>query len=81
MVLQVGPEGEGIDCRAWDKPMGCVREQSLKEIYKHKRFMELAGIGGKQCNKCNNPNRIDLSYFWELRIEPVTFIFRVSLTK
>jgi len=81
MVLQVGPEGEVIDCRAWDRPIGFIRKQDLKEIYQHKSLKELAGWEGEQCNKCNNPNRIDLSYFWELRIEPVTSIFRMFLSE
>ncbi|MEW6375089.1 MAG: radical SAM protein [Thermodesulfobacteriota bacterium] len=81
MVLQIGPEGEVIDCRAWDRLIGCIRRQSLREIFQHKRLQELAGWEGEQCNKCNNPNRIDLSYFWELRIEPVTSIFRMFLSE
>jgi MoaA/NifB/PqqE/SkfB family radical SAM enzyme len=79
MVLQVGPEGEVIDCRAWDRPVGWVRQQGLKEIYRNKRLRDLAGLEGEQCNKCINPNRIDLSYFWELRFEPVTSIFKMFL--
>lgn len=81
MVLQVGPEGEVIDCRAWDRPIGSIRRQDLKEIYQHKRLKDLAGREGEECNKCNNPNRIDLSYFWELRIEPVASIFRMFLSE
>jgi MoaA/NifB/PqqE/SkfB family radical SAM enzyme len=81
MVLQVGPEGEVIDCRAWDRLIGYVRGQSLKEICQHMRLQELAGWEGEQCNKCYNPNRIDLSYFWELRIEPVISIFRMFLSE
>lgn len=79
MVLQVGPEGDVIDCRAWDKPIGWVREQGLKEIYSNPRLKELAGPEGENCNKCNNPNRIDMSYFWELRMEPVYSIVRMFL--
>lgn len=79
MVLQVGPEGNVIDCRAWDKPIGWMRNQSLKEIYRHPRLKELAGTEGENCNKCNNPNRIDMSYFWELRFEPLYSIVRMFI--
>ncbi len=77
IVLQVGPEGEVIDCRAWDRPIGNVREQGLRVLYTHPRIKELAGEEGERCNKCNNPNRIDMSYFWELRFEPLTSVFRM----
>jgi hypothetical protein len=79
MVLQVGPEGDVIDCRAWDRPIGWVRSESVKEIYTNTRIKELAGLEGEQCNKCNNPNRIDMSYFWELRREPVASVVRMFL--
>jgi len=81
VVLQVGPEGEVIDCRAWDRPLGYVRKQNLREIYRHERVRELAGWEGEQCNKCNNPNRIDLSYFWELRFEPTTSVIKMFLSE
>ena len=81
MVLQVGPEGEIIDCRAWDRPIGSVREQGLKTLYEHPRLKELAGPEGERCNKCNNPNRIDMSYFWDLRLEPLVSVFRMAATR
>jgi MoaA/NifB/PqqE/SkfB family radical SAM enzyme len=81
MVLQVGPEGEVIDCRAWDRPIGWIRKQSLKEIYHHERLRALGGPEGEGCNKCNNPNRIDMSYFWELRREPLASVFRMFLDR
>jgi len=79
MVLQVGPEGDVIDCRARDRPIGSIRRRSLKELYYHERIKELAGPEGEQCNKCNNPNRIDMSYFWELRREPVASVVKMFL--
>lgn len=71
VMLQINPNGDVVDCMAWDRPIDNVKRTPLTKIYRHPRLAELAGPTGEACNKCNNPNRIDLSYMWELRREPL----------
>ncbi len=66
MFLEVYPDGSVIDCVNIDRPIGNVKDMSLKEILRHPRIKGMMADGEKWCNEHNNADRIDSSLTWEL---------------
>lgn len=76
IILQVEPWGGVIDCMDWNTYAN-VRDMPFRDILKHGRTQELGGPEGEKCSVCNNPNRIDMSWFWELKPEPLAAVFKL----
>jgi MoaA/NifB/PqqE/SkfB family radical SAM enzyme len=67
--VTVTPEGNVTNCFNYDRPYGNVKTSPFDEIMKKWDRHEAANIT-KGCWKCNNPDVVDTSYVWELRLEP-----------
>ena len=67
--VTVTPEGDVTNCFNYDRPYGNVRASPFDEIMKRWERREAANVT-KGCWKCNNPDVVDTSYIWELRLEP-----------
>jgi MoaA/NifB/PqqE/SkfB family radical SAM enzyme len=65
----VTPEGNVTNCFSHDRPYGNVRTSQFDEIMKKWNRREVANIT-KGCWECNNPDVVDTSYIWKLRLEP-----------
>lgn len=76
IILQVDPWGGIVDCTDWSYYAN-VRDLPFDEILKHQRTQDLGGPVGESCYMCNNPNRIEMSWFWELRSEPVRTVAKL----
>jgi len=73
-------EGNVTNCFNYDRPYGNVRASSFDEIMKNWDRHEAATIT-KGCWKCNNPDVVDTSYVWELRLEPSWNLLKAFLPK
>jgi MoaA/NifB/PqqE/SkfB family radical SAM enzyme len=69
VFVTVTPEGNITDCFNYDRPYGNVAASLFDEIMKKWDRRQAANIT-KGCWKCNNPDVVDTSYVWELRLEP-----------
>ena len=69
VYVTVTPEGNVTNCFNYDKPYGNARASSFDEIMKNWDRRQVANVT-KGCWKCNNPDVVDTSYIWELRLEP-----------
>jgi len=69
VFVTVTPEGNVTNCFNYDRPYGNVRTSPFDEIMKNWDRREVSRIT-KGCWKCNNPDVVDTSYVWELRLEP-----------
>ncbi len=69
VFVTVSPEGNVSSCFNHDRPYGNVRTSSFDEIMRGWNRREVANAT-KGCWKCNNPDVVDTSYVWELRLEP-----------
>jgi len=78
--VTVTPEGNVTNCFNYDRPYGNVRTSPFDEIMKNWARHEAANIT-KGCWKCNNPDVVDTSYIWELRLEPSWNLLRAFLPK
>jgi MoaA/NifB/PqqE/SkfB family radical SAM enzyme len=78
--LTVTPEGNVMNCFNYDRPYGNVRASPFDEIMKNWNRREAATIT-KGCWKCNNPDVVDTSYIWELRLEPSWNLLKTFLPK
>jgi MoaA/NifB/PqqE/SkfB family radical SAM enzyme len=78
--VTVTPEGNVTNCFNYDSPYGNVRTSPLDEIMKNWDRREAADIT-KGCWKCNNPDVVDTSYIWELRLEPSWNLLKTFLPK
>jgi MoaA/NifB/PqqE/SkfB family radical SAM enzyme len=67
--VTVTPEGNVTNCFNYATPYGNVRTFPFEEIMKNWNRYEVANIT-KGCWKCNNPDVVDTSYIWKLRLEP-----------
>lgn len=76
IILQVEPWGGIIDCMDWNTYAN-VRDMPFKDILNHRRTQELGGPEGENCSVCNNPNRVDMSWFWDLKPEPLATVFKL----
>jgi MoaA/NifB/PqqE/SkfB family radical SAM enzyme len=66
--VTVTPEGNVTNCFNYDRPYGNLRASPFDEIMKNWDRQEAANIT-RGCWKCNNPDVVDTSYIWELRLE------------
>jgi MoaA/NifB/PqqE/SkfB family radical SAM enzyme len=73
--VTVTPEGNVTNCFNYDRPYGNVRASPFHEIMKKWDRREAANATNG-CWKCNNPDVIDTSYVWELRLEPSLSILK-----
>ena len=78
--VTVTPEGNVTNCFNKDRPYGNVRTSSFDEIMKNWNRREAASIT-KRCWKCNNPDIVDTSYIWGLRLEPSLNLLKAFLPK
>jgi len=69
VYVTVTPEGNVTNCFNYDKPYGNVRASPFDDIMKNWDRRQAANVT-KGCWKCNNPDVVDTSYVWELRLEP-----------
>jgi MoaA/NifB/PqqE/SkfB family radical SAM enzyme len=76
----VTPEGNVMNCFNHDRPYGNIRASSFDEIMKKWDRREAANIT-KGCWKCNNPDVVDTSYIWGMRLEPSWNILKTFLPK
>jgi MoaA/NifB/PqqE/SkfB family radical SAM enzyme len=75
VYVTVTPEGNVTNCFNYDKPYGNVRASPFDDIMKNWDRRQAANVT-KGCWKCNNPDVVDTSYVWELRLEPSLNILR-----
>ncbi len=75
VYVTVTPEGNATSCFNRDRPYGNVGVSPFDEIMKRWDRRQAAKIT-KGCWKCNNPDVVDASYIWELRLEPSCNILR-----
>jgi MoaA/NifB/PqqE/SkfB family radical SAM enzyme len=80
VFVTVTPEGNVTNCFDYDSPYGNVRVSPFDEIMKNWDRYEVANIT-KGCWKCNNPDVVDTSYVWELRLEPSWNLLRAFLPR
>jgi len=80
VFVTVTPEGNVTNCFNYDRPYGNVRASPFDEIMKNWDRREAATIT-KGCWKCNNPDVVDTSYIWELRLEPSLNLLKAFLPK
>ena len=78
VFVTVTPEGNVTNCFNHDRPYGNVRASPFDEIMKNWDRREAANIT-KGCWKCNNPDVVDTSYVWELKLEPSLNLLRTFL--
>jgi MoaA/NifB/PqqE/SkfB family radical SAM enzyme len=78
--VTVTPEGNVTNCFNYDRPYGNVRTSPFDEIMKNWNRREAARIT-KGCWECNNPDVVDTSYVWELRLEPSLNLLKTFLPK
>jgi MoaA/NifB/PqqE/SkfB family radical SAM enzyme len=78
--VTVTPEGNVTNCFNHDRPYGNVRISPFDEIMKKWDRCEVAR-STKGCWKCNNPDVVDASYVWELRLEPSLNLLKAFLPK
>jgi MoaA/NifB/PqqE/SkfB family radical SAM enzyme len=73
--VTVTPEGNVTSCFNRDRPYGNVRTSPFDEIMANwsRRVVANATRG---CWRCNNPDVVDTSYVWELRLEPSWNLFK-----
>ena len=69
VYVTVTPEGNVTNCFNYDKPYGNARASPFDDIMKNWDRRQAANVT-KGCWKCNNPDVVDTSYVWELRLEP-----------
>ena len=80
VFVTVTPEGNVTNCFNYDRPYGNVRISPFDEVIKNWDRREAARIT-KGCWKCNNPDVVDTSYIWELRLEPSLNLLKAFLPK
>ena len=80
VFVTVTPEGNVTNCFNYDSPYGNVLTSPFAEIMKNWNRREAANIT-KGCWKCNNPDVVDSSYIWEMRLEPSLHLLKVFLPK
>jgi MoaA/NifB/PqqE/SkfB family radical SAM enzyme len=78
--VTVTPEGNVTNCFNCDRPYGNVRVSPFDEIMKNWDRREAATIT-RGCWKCNNPDVVDTSYIWELRLEPSLNLLKTFLPR
>jgi len=78
--VTVTPEGDVTNCFNYHRPYGNVKASPFDEIMKNWDRREAATIT-KGCWKCNNPNVVDTSYIWELRLEPSWNLLKTFLPR
>jgi MoaA/NifB/PqqE/SkfB family radical SAM enzyme len=78
--VTVTPEGNVTNCFSYHRPYGNVRTSPLDEIMKNWDRREAVNIT-KGCWKCNNPDVVDTSYIWEMRLEPSLNLLKTFLPK
>jgi MoaA/NifB/PqqE/SkfB family radical SAM enzyme len=78
LSVTVTPEGNVTNCFNHDSPYGNVRTSPFDEIMKKWDRREAARIT-KGCWSCNNPDVVDTSYVWDLRLEPSWNILKAFL--
>jgi len=69
-ALQMYPNGDIIDCMVKDKPVANLRNISLKNLFNLERIKNLR-FSEVNCSVCNNPDIIDSSYIWDLKLESI----------
>jgi MoaA/NifB/PqqE/SkfB family radical SAM enzyme len=80
IFVTVTPEGDVTNCFNYDRPYGNVRTSPFDEIMKNWDRREAANIT-KGCWKCNNPDVVDTSYIWEIRLEPSLNLLKAFLPR
>ena len=80
VFVTVTPEGNVTNCFNYDRPYGNVRISPFEEVMKNWDRREAATIT-KGCWKCNNPDVVDTSFIWELRLEPSLNLLKAFLPK
>jgi MoaA/NifB/PqqE/SkfB family radical SAM enzyme len=80
VFVTVTPEGNVTNCFNYDRPYGNVRTSPFHEIMKNWDRREVANIT-KGCWKCNNPDVVDTSYVWQLRLEPSLNLLKAFVPK
>lgn len=75
IIFEVDHQGNVVDCMRLDQSPVNIREKGVKEVLAHPRLREMAS-DAEACHKCNNPDRIDMSYIWDIRPEPFLNISR-----
>jgi MoaA/NifB/PqqE/SkfB family radical SAM enzyme len=78
--ITVTPEGNVTSCFNYDRPYGNVRASPFDEIMKNWDRHEVAKIT-RGCWKCNNPDVVDTSYVWEMRLEPSWNLLKAFLPR
>ena len=78
LSVTVTPEGNVTNCFNHDRPYGNVRTSPFDEIMKKWDRREATRIT-KGCWSCNNPDVVDTSYVWDLRLEPSWNILKAFL--
>jgi len=78
--ITITPEGNIANCFNYDRPYGNVRASPFDEVMKNWDRREAATIT-KGCWKCNNPDVVDTSFIWELRLEPSLNLLKAFLPK
>ena len=78
--VTVSPEGNVTNCFNYDRPYGNVRASPFGEIMKKWDRREATNIT-RGCWECNNPDVVDTSYIWELRLEPSWNLLRAFRPK
>jgi MoaA/NifB/PqqE/SkfB family radical SAM enzyme len=78
--VTVTPEGNVTNCFNYDRPYGNMRTSPFGEIMKNWDRREVANITNG-CWKCNNPDVVDTSYIWGMRLEPSLNLLKAFLPK
>ena len=76
IALVVRPDGEIVNCLEPAVPLGNARANRLHDILSSSTYKEMR-LAAEKCNHCNNPNVVESSYLWEMKVEPLLNAFRV----
>jgi len=69
-AIQIYPNGDIINCIARDKPVANLKNISLKDLFYMEKIKNLR-FSDVNCSICNNPDIIDSSYIWDLKLESI----------
>lgn len=70
IALIVRPDGDVTHCMNRGVALGSVRSQPLQHILTSTAYRELLHTA-PCCSRCNNPNIVESSYMWQLKLEPL----------
>ncbi|NOY27581.1 MAG: radical SAM protein [Oligoflexia bacterium] len=67
IAVSLDANGDVVDCQRWDRPLGNLRDASLRDLLDSPRARALCGPQGEHCNTCISPARFEPSGVWGMK--------------